>query len=281
MATNDYAQASYDIWQQMAENWDRERAWMLSFTKPASDWLVEALDPQPGQTILELAAGAGDTGFMVTERIGPGGRLIQTDFAPNMVEAAKSEAGKLGLGNVENRVLNAEEMDLEDDSVDGAICRWGYMLMADAAAALRETARVLRPGGRLAFAAWAQGERNRWASGPGMAMLEHFGTPPPDPDAPGMFAMADQDRTRSLVEGAGMGVERIEEVDLQFTFPDFDTYWNFVLTLAGGCAIALKALPEEDRTAVRELSERGFEDLRSDDGSYVLPAVTQVALATA
>jgi SAM-dependent methyltransferase len=281
MATNDYEQASYGIWQQMAESWDRERAWMLSITQPVSSWLVEALDAQPGQTILELAAGTGDTGFMVAERIGTDGRLIQTDFAPNMVDAAKRESEQLGLRNVEQRVLNAQEMDLEDDSVDGVLCRWGFMLMADPAAALRETGRVLRPGGRLAFSVWAAGDRNRWASGPGKAMLDHFGTPPPDPEAPGMFAMADQDRTRSLVEGVGLNVERIEEIDLQFTFADFDAYWDFVLKLAGGCAIALKALPEDDRAAVRDLTEKGFEDLRADDGSYELPGVAQATLASA
>jgi SAM-dependent methyltransferase len=281
MATDDYAQASYDIWQQMAEGWDRERAWMLSVTRPAANWLIGALDPQPGQTILELAAGTGDTGFMAAERIGPEGRLIQTDFAPKMIDAATAEAERLGLDNVEQRVLNAEQMDLDDDSVDGVLCRWGFMLMADPAAALRETGRVLRPGGRLAFAVWAEGERNRWASSPGRAMLEHFGTPPPDPEAPGMFALASHDRTRSLVEGGGLNVDRIEEVELTWTFDDFDTYWRFILTLAGGCAVALKAVSEEDRAAIRDLTEQLLADLRADDGSYSLPGVTQVTLATA
>ena len=281
MATEDYAQASYEIWQQMAEGWDRERAWLLSVTRPAADWLVGALGPQPGETILELAAGAGDTGFMVASAIGPDGKLIQTDFAPNMVEAAKREAGKLGLENVEQRVLDAERMDLEDDSVDGVLCRWGFMLMADPAAALKETARVLRPGGRVAFAVWAAGDRNLWASAPGRALLEHYDTPPPDPEAPGMFALANPDRTRSLVEGAGLEVDRLEEVELTWTFDDFESYWGFVLTLAGGCAIALQAVPEDDRNAVRDLAERLLADQRADDGSYSLPGVTQVTLATA
>ena len=55
-------------------------------------------------------------------------------------------------------MLDAEQMDLDDDSVDAAVCRWGYMLMADPAAALRETRRVLRDGGALAFAVWAAPE---------------------------------------------------------------------------------------------------------------------------
>jgi len=281
MANEDYAKASYEIWQQMAEGWDRERSWMLGVTRPIAEWLVDALEPQPGQTILELAAGAGDTGFMVAAAVGAEGRLIQTDFAPNMVEAAKREAGKLGLETVEHRVMDAERMELEDDSVDGVLCRWGYMLMADPAAALAETGRVLRPGGKVAFAVWADAGRNPWAAAPGKALLEHFGNPPPDPDAPGMFALADPERTRSLVEGAGMTAERIEEVEAHWSFDDFDAYWNFVMTLAGGCAVALKAVPEEDRNAVRELVEDKLAAHRAEDGSFRLPGVSQVALASA
>ena len=281
MANDDYAQASYEIWQQMAEGWDRERSWMLGVTRPIADWLVGALDPQPGQTILELAAGTGDTGFMAAAAVGPEGRLIQTDFAPNMVDAAKSEAQKLGLENVEQRVMNAERMDLEDDSVDGVLCRWGYMLMADPAAALAETKRVLRPGGRAAFAVWGDPGRNLWAAAPGKSLLEHFDNPPPDPDAPGMFSMADPQRTRSLVEGAGLKADRIEEVEVHWTFDDFDAYWQFVMTLAGGCAVALKAVPEEDRNTVRDLVEQKVAAVRAEDGSLSLPGVSQVALATA
>jgi len=68
-----------------------------------------------------------------------------------MVAAARCESHRLGLANVEHREMDAERMDLEDDSVDGVLCRWGYMLMADPATALAETRRVLRAGGRLSL----------------------------------------------------------------------------------------------------------------------------------
>ena len=73
-----------------------------------------------------------------------------------MVEAERRLAADAGLANIEHRVLDAERMDLEDASVDGVVCRYGYMLMADPAAALSETRRVLREGGRLAFAVWGR-----------------------------------------------------------------------------------------------------------------------------
>src|SRR5215204_274521 len=127
----------------------REELWKAS--RPVSEWMVRRLDPQPGDTVLELAAGLADTGLMAARLVGESGCVIITDFAPEMVAAARQRAQELGVKNAEFRLLDAERMDLETDSVDGVLCRWAYMLMTDPATAFAETRRVLKPGGRLAF----------------------------------------------------------------------------------------------------------------------------------
>jgi tRNA A58 N-methylase Trm61 len=101
--------------------------------------MVARLDPQPGQTILELGAGTGETGFAAARLIGDSGRLISTDLPPAMVEVAKRRAEELGVGNAEFRVVDAEHIDLEDSSVAGILCRWAYMLMPDPPAALADS----------------------------------------------------------------------------------------------------------------------------------------------
>jgi len=123
--------------------------------------MIRELGPQPGDTVLELAAGAGDIGFEAAAIVGETGRLISTDFSPAMLEAAQRRGAELGIENVEYRVMDAEHLELDADSVDRVLCRFGYMLMADPAAALAETRRVLRPGGRLALAVWGAPERGR------------------------------------------------------------------------------------------------------------------------
>jgi ubiquinone/menaquinone biosynthesis C-methylase UbiE len=273
VANEDYRKASFETWQAMAEGWDRERSWIWEVSRAVSDQMLAALRPQPGQTILELAAGTGETGFAAALAIGPDGRLISTDFAPDMVDAARRESGRLGLDNVEHRVMDAERMDLDDDSVDGVLCRWGYMLMADPAAALSETRRVLRPGGRLSLSVWAAPERNPWASIPGKALMEHTGAPPPNPEDPGIFAMADPERVRSLLREAGFGEPRLEEVEVRFRFDGFDDYWRFITELAGAIALVLKAMPEEEREAVRGLVAPTTGDFRAN-GGLELPGVT-------
>ena len=278
MAGVDYRRASLDVWQRMAEGWDRERRWMSDSSRAVSEWMIEALDPLPGETILELAGGTGETGFVAAAALGDTGRLISTDFAPKMVAAARAESQRLGLGNVDHRELDAERMELESDSVDGVLCRWGYMLMADPARALEETRRVLRPDGRLVLSVFAAPEQNPWVSLPARVLREHTGAGPPDPTTPGILAMADPERTRSLLGEAGFEARRMEDIGLTWRFDGFEAYWRFLTQLAGAIALAIAALAQEDRLALRRRIEDAVEPYRSD-GGYELPGLTQNTLA--
>ena len=197
-----YRETSLQTWDEMAPGWEDRREWLLSITGPINEWLVEQGDPQPGQTILDVAAGTGDLGFLAAERVGESGKVLCTDFSSEMVEAARRNGERRGLSNVEYRVLDAEQMDFEDDSVDGVLSRWSYMLMADPAAALRETRRVLRDGGTLAFAVWQTPDRNPWAAIPGMTLVQRGHMPPPEPGAPGMFAMGEVGPHRGACHGS-------------------------------------------------------------------------------
>jgi ubiquinone/menaquinone biosynthesis C-methylase UbiE len=279
VAAEDYRELSFDVWQRMAEGWDRDRRWIWDSSRAVSEWMLEALDPQAGETILELAAGTGETGFAAASALGERGRLISTDFAPKMVEAARSESERLGLTNVDHRQLDAQEMDLEDDSVDGVLCRWGYMLTADPQAALRETRRVLRDGGKLALSVWGAPQDNPWASIPSRLLQEQTGASPPDPTAPGIFAMADPNRTRSLLDGAGFEVRRMENVGMTWRLDDLDAYWSFLTRQVGMLAVTIAALAEGDQRALRGRLQEAVEPYRTN-GGYALPGVTQNTLAT-
>ena len=110
---------------------------------------MQAVAPQPGEKVLELAAGLGETGLLAAELVAPGGEVVISDQAEGMLEGARERAAELGIANVRFQVLSGEWIDLPIASVDIVLCRWGYMLMVDPAAALTETRRVLAPGGRL------------------------------------------------------------------------------------------------------------------------------------
>lgn len=265
-------QATYKTWETIAPTWAKRRDFVDGVSAPVEAWMLEALDPKPGQTVLELACGTGQSSLSAAEAVKPDGRVLATDFSPAMLEQARARATETGAGNIEHRVLDAQEMDLGDDSVDGVLCRFGYMLMPDPASALAETRRVLRPGGHLALAVWGPPERNPFfAIGGGSLVLEGH-MDPPDPSLPGVFNMASEERTRALVETAGFEQVRVEEIPVQARFGSVDEYLEVVLDTAGQLAMALRGLSAEELDAVKGRMEEGFSSFAAD-GGYEVPGV--------
>jgi ubiquinone/menaquinone biosynthesis C-methylase UbiE len=160
---------------------------------PVTLRMVEAIAPQPGHALLELAAGIGDTGFYAAELVEPGGTLICSDFAPEMLSAAQERARALGLTNVRFKQIDAESIDLGAGSLDGVLCRWGFMLMADPGAALRETRRVLKPGGASRSPRGPAADENLWSAIPDAELVRRGHAEKPRPGEPGQFAWADPD----------------------------------------------------------------------------------------
>jgi SAM-dependent methyltransferase len=274
----DPRRSSREVWEAMAPGWERWRAELAEGLTPVRELLVAGLAPRPGEVALELAAGTGETGFAAAGILGAHGRLICSDFSPEMLHVARRRGAELGLGNVEYRVIDAERIELDADSVDGVLCQSGYMLMADPAAALAETRRVLRDGGRLSLSVWGGPARNPWASIAGLALVERGHLPPPEPGAPGVFSMAGRERTRALLEAASFSDIRMEEVPVRFAFRDLDDYERWATEVAGALAMVIRGLPEDERAALRKRLQEGFAPFAGGDG-YELPGEALCAVA--
>ncbi|MGH2948371.1 MAG: class I SAM-dependent methyltransferase [Solirubrobacteraceae bacterium] len=268
----------YEIAEAIAPRWERWRARIEEIMTPVREWMIKELAPRRGDTVLELAAGAGDTGFEAAAIVGEGGRLISTDFSPAMVQVARRRGAELGRGNAHYRVMDAERIELDADSVDGVLCRFGYMLMPDPAAAFAETRRVLRLGGRLALAVWGAPERNPWATIGFGLLIERGHMPPPEPGAPGPFAMASEEQTRALLVGAGFTAVRTEEIPVRFTFRDLDDYTTYATDTGGPAALVLRRLPDDERQTLKTQLRAAFAPF-AVDGGYEIPGVALCAAA--
>jgi ubiquinone/menaquinone biosynthesis C-methylase UbiE len=267
-----YPGMNEEIAEAIAPSWERRRAEIERVAAPGRDWMLRELGPRPGDTVLELAAGAGDTGFEAAALVGGRGRLISSDISAAMLEAARRRGVELGVENVEYRLIDAERIDLEDDSVDGVLCRFGYMLMADPGAALAETRRVLRPGGRLALAVWGAPERNPFFTAIVIPLVQSGHMPPPDPAGPGLFSMASAARITGLLEGAGFAEVRTQEVAVRFEIPDVEEYVQMIADTAGPIAMAVRGLAEADRRAVTAQAGAALERFAGESG-YLIPGV--------
>ena len=173
--------------------------------------------------------------------------------------------------------MDAEKIDLPDEAVDVVLCRMGYMLMADPGAAVRESARVLRPGGRLALAVWSEARSNPWAALPIRAIMQHFDAPPPPPDAPGLWALGDQDRLRGLLADAGLSAVRTDVLDDRIEYPSVEAWLELTGRLAGPVRALIASVDADGRAAITESLAAEAKPYRQGDGTLVVPDEMLVA----
>ena len=237
---------------------------------PVTESLLAALDPRPGHHVLELAAGTGDLTDALAAR---GAHVLATDLSPAMVEAARRRGA-----DAEHRVMDMQALDLPDRAFDGVVCRFGYMLVPDRMRALRETRRVLKAEGRLAFATWAPAKRNPWATAYGPVLIDRGLMEPPRPDEPGQFSLGEPELIVSLVGAAGFTEVAVDEVQVEFRFRDWGEYRRVLTSLGALLKQTLAMLDEATRTEVDAAARDRVDRFRTPDG-YVLPGIALVTSA--
>jgi SAM-dependent methyltransferase len=278
---NAHRASSLAGWEEAAAGWVRHQETIRALGKPVSRWMLDAVSLRPGGRVLELAAGLGETGMLAAELVAPTGGVIISDQADAMLNGARARAGELGLNNVEFQVLGAEWIDLPLASVDAILCRWGYMLLADPLAALLETRRVLRPGGRVALAVWDSAQDNPWALLPTLELLERGLVAMPAPGTPGPFALGDPERVRELLERAGFAEVDVDALAIEHRHPSFEAFWETTLDIGRAFHDAVLSRPEPEIAEIRSALASRLAPYTSPDGALAIPARTLVASATA
>jgi SAM-dependent methyltransferase len=276
-----YRADSRERWEAAAPGWDRYREALLRDTMEVSRWMLDAAGLQPGHTVLELAAGTGDTGLMAAELVAPGGKAIITDGAEAMVAAARERAKEVGATNVELRTMEAEWIDLPAASVDAVLSRFGYMLLADPEAALRETRRVLRPGGRVALSAWDAAEHNPWLTRIGAVLIERGLVEREPPGSPGPLAFGAPGRIEELLDAAGFDDVEVQPLDLELHAGSVDEWWDHAVATSGRFSRVVAGLSPAEHYEVRDAVDAAYAEFVRPDGSVAIPGRALVAAASA
>ncbi len=268
-------------WGRAAAGWGKRGQKVREFGLPVSAWMLDHAGLQPGLRVLELAAGPGETGFLAAELIRPGGSLVCSDATDEMLEVARARANELGIANVEFKRIELEWIDLDAASVDVVLCKWGLMFAVDPEAALREARRVLRPGGRIALAVWDEPPVNPWATITTRALVELGHTTQPDPEAPGMFALAAPGRLEDLLLDAGFLEVVVESVEPPRAYDSVEEYIAETADLSSVFGDAFDPLPDEQRAEVVQRVAELAQPYVGPDGVLRLPARSLVAAAEA
>ena len=270
-----------DTWQEAAPGWGRQADGVREAAMAVSEWMLDHAQLQPGQTVLELAAGPGDTGFLAAQRVKPGGRLLSSDAVAAMLEVAKERAAEQGVDNVEFKRLQIEWIDVPTASFDAVLIKWALMLVVDPSAALRECRRVLKPGGMLSLAVWDLAEHNPWVTIPQQAMVELGHLQPSEPGALGMFALASPPQLQELLEDAPFFDLIVEPIPFERMYANINAWIGETIDLSGSFKAAWVELSDEERRAVRTRVAELSAAYADAQGALVLPARSLGAAASA
>ena len=270
-----------DSWEHVAAGWGRQADRNRQIGMPVSAWMIDHAELHPGQRVLELAAGPGDTGFLAAELVLPGGTLVCSDGSEAMLEVARERAQEQEITNVEFAQLQLEWIDLPAASVDVVLCRWGVMLCVDPEAALRECRRVLRPGGRLVLAVWDLPAANPWVTIPQAALVELGLAEPVPPTGPGMFALAAPGQLAELLEQAGFGEVTVEPVAIERPYDSPLAWIGEMVDCSRVFGSVWRTLADDRRRALREEVEDRARAFATAAGGLVVPGRCLAAVAEA
>jgi SAM-dependent methyltransferase len=206
------------VWDDMAEVYVREIDRRFA---PIVDRLLTRAELRPGQRILDLGTGTGSVALASAPRVAPDGHVLGVDISPEMLALARARASGAALANLSFADGRAEAIPAEGSSQDTVVASLSLMYVIDRAAAAREIARVLKPGGRLVAAVWAGPER---ADIVRLQQMAGSFAPKPPVDGVGPGAMADPSRFLAHLADAGVDA-RVESETTEFAFDDFASAW--------------------------------------------------------
>ena len=233
-----FKQGVREQWTTASAAWAANHDRMAEMSKHATLALVEAADLHPGLHVLDLAGGTGQPALTIAERIAPSGTVICTDLVQGMNDAAKENAKKRGLTNMSFQLADMEDLQFEDDQFDRVTSRFGIMFPPDTAKALGEIRRVLKPGGKVAFAVWAPATENPNFSAINGVLNKHNLFQAPPPGAPTPFTFAEPGSLSAKLREAGFKDVKEEPKQIE---------WAFVGTAEEHLAFTRSTLPNIQR----------------------------------
>lgn len=231
--------------------------------------LVEDLRARPGETVLDLGTGPGEPALTIGTQVAPSGRVVGIDLSERMVEIARSTARDRGVRNVEFRVMDSSQLQLDDVGFDGVVSSFGFQIFTDPAAAAHEARRVLKPDGRIALSIWSTGDRVPFLDAIVAPMLEHA-EPDENGYIPTPYETGGPGEMVALLEASGFRSARESRRAFRLAFASPEEYLEVLLR---GTPIG-HSLGEEDtgvQQQVLRATRTNLERFRTPEG-IVLPA---------
>jgi SAM-dependent methyltransferase len=275
-----YKRTTTDQWQAAAEPWHRWGPTLEAWLGEATETMLDMAGVVPGSRVLDVAAGAGGQTLAAARRCGPEGRVLATDISSNILAFAGQSARDAGLHNVETRVVDGEQLDVEPGAFDAVISRVGFIYFPDQHAAFVGMRRALRPGGRLAGIVYSTPEANRFFSIPVSIIRRRAQLPPPAQGQPGPFSLGSPGVIEAAFERVGFTGVEVRHRSAPLRLPTAADFVRFARESFGALHQMLAGLSEAEREEAWSEIGRELSQYETADG-FEGPCELLVAAGTA
>jgi ubiquinone/menaquinone biosynthesis C-methylase UbiE len=237
-------------WQDAAEAWHRWGPFVGTWLHEATEVMLDRAGVAPDARVLDVAAGAGEQSLRAARRVGPGGHVLATDIAPELLRRAEADAAAEGLAQVTTREIDGERLDaLPAGGFDAAISRVGLIYFPDQQAALRGIHHALRPGGRVSSVVYSTPDANAFFSVPVGIIRSRAQLPPPLPGQPGPFSLGTPGALEAAYAQAGFTEVEVTTVPSPVRLPSAAECVRFQRESFGALHQMMRTLAPEEREA--------------------------------
>ena len=248
---------------------------------PFGDAALKVAAPQPGERVIDIGCGCGDTSIEIARSVGEAGAVLGIDVSQPMLEVARSRGALTTWTHLSFRDGDASEAELPTNT-DLLFSRFGVMFFSQPSQAFSHLRKSLRTGGRCVFVCWRAPRDNAWAMAPLAAARTAMGvTPTPaDPVAPGPFSFADEERLRGILSGAGFGVIDVQRFDVALSLGATPRSAAERVVQIGPVSRFVREVGVEHLPVILDAVERTFVPLSAPDGHVSLNGSTWIVSAT-
>ncbi len=221
--------------------------------RPHGERGLARLDARPGERVLDVGCGCGETSLEIARRVGPSGRVLGADISAPMLGRARERGQAAGLAQLSFEQADAQTHRFERAAFDALFSRFGVMFFEDPPAAFANLRNALRPGARLVFVCWQPIGANPWLGIPMGALSALLPPAPPLPEgAPGPFAFGDPARVEKILTTAGFAEVALRGEQLPIGFPSIEEAARFMIEL-GPAGAALRQAGADEALRARAL----------------------------
>jgi SAM-dependent methyltransferase len=248
---------------------------------PFGNSALKAAAPQPGERVIDIGCGCGDTSIEIARLVGAAGSVLGVDVSQPMLEVARSRARLVNCAHLAFRDGDASEAELPAN-IDLLFSRFGVMFFSEPSPAFSHLRTSLRAGGRCVFVCWRTPRDNPWAMTPLSAARTAMGLtqPPADPHAPGPFAFADEARLRGILSDAGFGAIDVQRFDAAIALGASSRAAAESAVQIGPVSRLVREVGAEHLPVILDAVERALTPLAAPDGQVSLMGSTWIVSAT-